>query len=438
VPGYGRSTNHNDNYRWRAYYRWRPALVGFFDAPSPRGHYVGWYPLAPGQRWRRPDWQRRDGDHSHLQYPTTRDGWQRPGRSTFILPPHDGRGVTLLPVEGFNRSDRSKNRPVAPDADLSNWIKRGARPGLPEIKPAPIAIAPVTRDGQRNRIAIPSNEIIHRPVVTRNRPSDSQVTVNPPRERRLITPRTPVMSNDEPTRREKKVRTDEQRMKPPAVASPPDGQNSNPSNEKPNRRSGDSGVKPHVMPAERVDGDNNQSERKAKRGNEVTVQPSPDKGSGNDSSNERQKRPVYTPQPKQDNSANSDDTRMRERRPRDEEQNRQRDEERAKQRDEERQRQNAEESAKQREEQNRQRDQERTRQRDEERARQNQEERQRRNDEERTRQRNEERQREKPPEHNNATPRQEQPKPPRSEPAREERRQEKQERRAEQEPRKKP
>ena len=362
--------------------------------------------------------------------------------------------MTLLPVEGFNRSDRSRVRPVAPDADLSNWIKRGARPGLPEIKPAPIAIAPVTRDGQRNRIAIPSNEIIHRPVVTRNRPSDSQVTVNPPRERRLITPRAPVMSNDEPAQREKKVRTDEQRMKPPTMVRPTDGQNSNPSYEKPNRGGG-SGVRPRILPAERVDGDNTQSERKAKRGNETTVQPTPDNGSGNDSSNERHKRPVYTPQPKQDNSANDDDTRMRERKARDEEQNRQRDEERARQRNEERQRQNAEERARQRdEEQNRQRDQERARQRDEEQTRQRdaerqrrndeerarqqqQEERQRRGDEERAKQRNEERQREKPPEHNTATPRQEQPKPPRSEPAREERRQQKQERRAEQEQRKK-
>jgi hypothetical protein len=405
VPGYGRSTNRYDNYRWRAYYRWRPALVGFFDAPSPRGHYVGWYPLAPGQRWRRPDWQRRDGDHSHLQYPTARDSWQRPGRSTFILPPHDGRGVTLLPLDGFNRSDRSRVRPVAPDADLSNWIKRGARPGLPEIKPAPVAIAPVTRDERRNHIAIPSNEIIHRPVVTRNRPSDSQATVNPPRERRLITPRAPVMSSDEPARREKKGRTDEQRRKPPAMVSPTDGQNNNPSYEKPNRRSDDSGNKPHVMPAERTDGDNNRSERKAKRSNETNVQPPPDNGSGNDSSNERHKRPISTPQPKQD--ANSDDIRLRERKQHDEEQNRQRDQERVRQRDEEQ-----------------------TRQRDAER--------QRRSDEERSKQRNEERQREKPPEQNNATPRQEQPKPPRSEPAREERRQEKQERRDEQEQRKKP
>jgi hypothetical protein len=424
VPGYGRSTTGDNNYNWRAYYRWRPALVGFFDAPSPRGHYVGWYPLAPGQHWRRPD-GRSAGDHSHLQYPTTRDGWRRPGQSTFILPPHNGRGVTLLPVGGFNRSDRSQTRPVAPDADMSNWIKRGARPGLPEIKPAPIAIAPVTRDGQRNHVAIPSNEIIHRPVVTRNRPSDSQVTANPPRERRLITPRTPVMSNDEPARREKKARTDEERMRPPAVVRPAEGQSSNPTHEKPNRQGGD-GAKPRVMPAERVDGDNQQTGHRPER--------------GNDSTNDKHRRPVYTP----DTPVNSDGSGARERKQRDEEQIRQRQEERERQRNEEQNRLRNEEQNRQRQEERaRQRDEERARQRDEERQKQQNEEqnrqrqrdeeqnRQRQRDEERTRQRTEEenRHRQKPPESGSISQR--------SEPSDAGRSQQKVERRAEQPQRKK-
>ncbi len=423
VPGYGRSTSRSDNYRWRAYYRWRPALVGFFDAPSPRGHYVGWYPLAPGQRWHRPDGQRLGGDHSRLQYPTGRDNWRGPGRSTFGVTPRDGRGVTLLPVEGFNRSDRTKLRPVTPDQDLSNWIKRGARPGLPEIKPAPVAIAPVTKDERRYRIAIPSNEIIRRPVVTRNRPTDAEATVNPPRERRLITPRTPAVSSDEPTRREKRQRADEQRMKPPAVARPAEGQNSNPSYQKPNRQSEE--VKPHVMPAERADGDNSRSERKAKRGIDESAQPSnnrsDDNRPGNDSSGERHKRPAYMP-PQQDPAAGNNDAGARERKQRDEEQIRQRDEERARQREAERQRQAEEDRTRQRdEEMNRQRNEERQRQREAERqqrqnderarqqqeernrqqeadrARQQQEERQHRNDEERNRQRNEERVRDQAP-----------------------------------------
>ncbi|MFL6215116.1 MAG: DUF6600 domain-containing protein [Blastocatellia bacterium] len=446
VPGYGRSTGGYNNYQWRAYYRWRPALVGFFDAPSPRGHYVGWYPLAPGQRWHRPDGQRLGGDRSHLQYPTAGDTWRRPGRGTFAVPPHDGRGVTLLPVEGFNRSDRTKLRPVTPDQDLSNWIKRGARPGLPEIKPAPVAIAPVTRDERRYRIAIPPNEIIRRPVVTRNRPTDSEATVNSPRERRLITPRAPALSSDDLTRREKRQRGDEQRTKPPAVARPAEGENSNPSYQKPNRQSGE--AKPRIMPADRAEGDSSRSERKARRGGDDSAQPV-DNRSGNDSSGERHKRPAYTPPP-QDPAAGTSEAGVRERKQRDEEQIRQRDEERARQRDEERQRRAEEDRARQRDEEvNRQRNEERQRpheaerqqrqneerarqqqeehqrQQEADRARQPQEERQHRNDEERNRQRNEERvrdqaPREKPPAQN------------------QEQRQTKEERRAEPEQRKKP
>lgn len=480
APGYGRSTSRYDNYRWRAYYRWRPALVGFFDAPSPHGHYVGWYPLAPGQRWRRPD-----ADHSHLQYPSAREGWRRPGQSTFIQPPHNGRGVTLLPVGGFNRSDRSQTRPVAPDAEMSNWIKRGARPGLPSIQPAPLAIAPETRDGKRNRVAIPANEIIRRPVVTRNRPTDAEATVNPPRERRLITPRTPVMSNDGEWRREKRPRNDDQRTKPPSMVRPADGQESNPTYSNKDR-AGEKGAKPRIMPADRADDHNDPAERKARRGNEVTAPPSPDNGSGNHSSDDGHKRPVYTPMPRQNDSANGDDTRLRERKARDEEQNRQRDqegirqrneerarqheeeqnrqrdaeqnrqreeerarrreEEQNRQRNEERQRQQQEEQNRQQEERQRQRDEERqrrneeerarqqqeqNRQREEERARQQQEHQRQRDQEERQRQRDEERQRqrEKPPAYNNSTPH--------VAPSREERRQDKQERRAEREQRKK-
>ncbi len=393
VPGFNRTTNRYDNYRWRAYYRWRPALVGFFDAPSPRGHYVGWYPLAPGQHWRRPDWQPNQGDHSHLQAPTARDNWQRPGRSTFTVPPHDGRGVTLLPVEGFNRSDRTKLRPVAPDQDLSNWIKRGARPGLPEIKPTPVAIAPVTRDERRNRIAIPSNEIIHRPVVTRNRPTDSEATANPPRERRLITPRAPVMSNDEPVRREKGQRGNDQRATPPVVGRPADAQNGSPSNPKRDRQQSDE-TKPHILPADRAVDDSNRSERKARRGNDEAAQPAGNQP-GNDAAGERHKRPAVTPT-QQDPAAGSNDAPVRERKQRDEDQIRQREAERARQQQEERQRRADEDRARQRdEEQNRQREQERMHQRDEERQRQAEQERAKQQDEDRARRREEEQNRQR-------------------------------------------
>ncbi|HJQ25895.1 MAG TPA: DUF6600 domain-containing protein [Blastocatellia bacterium] len=420
VPGYGRSVSRYDNYRWRAYYRWRPALVGFFDAPSPRGHYVGWYPLAPGQHWRRPDNPRRDGDHSHLQFPTARDSWQRPGRSTFILPPHNERGVTLLPVEGFTRADRAKARPVAPDTDLSNWIKRGARPGLPEVKPTPVAIAPVLKDGDARRVVIPTNEIIHRPVVTRNRPSDSEATVNPPRERRLITPRPPVVSNDEPARREKRAR-------------PADGQDSNPAYQKPNRQERD-GAQPRILPAERTESDSERAERKARRRNEEAAQPVNPINSADDArARERQQRDEeQVRQRQEERQRRLEEERARQQneeraRQHEEEQNRQRDEERARQRHEERQRQLEEERQRQREEErNRQRQEEQQRRNEEERARQREQEQNRQRDEERNRQRNEEQQRhrEKPP----AT---------HSETSHEAHQQQKQERRAEQQQRKK-
>jgi FecR protein len=469
VPGYGRSIGGYDNYRWRAYYRWRPALVGFFDAPSPRGHYVGWYPLAPGQHWRRPDSPRRDGDHSHLQSPTARDSWQRPGRNTFILPPHHEHGVSLLPVEGFTRADRAKTRPLAPDTDLSNWIKRGARPGLPEIKPAPVAIAPVLKDGEHHRVVVPANEIIHRPVVTRNRPSDSEATGNPPRERRLITPRPPVVSGDEPARREKRARGDEPHMKPPVVARPAEGKDSNPAHQKPNRQS-DDGAKPLILPAERADGDADRAERKARRRNDEAAQPvNPNNSAGDDTParEHKQRDEEQVRQREEERQRRLEEERARQRdeeraRQRDEEQGRQRDEERARQRheehqrqlEEERQRQHNEEQVRQHDEERsrqrqeeqqrrneeeraRQREQEQNHQREEEHARQRNEEQNRQREEERNRQHNEEQQhhREKPPEHNTATAHQAPA--PRSEPSREARQQQKQERRAEQQQRKK-
>src|SRR5262249_14262817 len=108
-------------------------------------------------------------------------------------PPHLHNGVTILPVEGFTRGDRSA-RPVSPGTEASGWLNKGARPGLPDIKPMPIAAAPALADNDRRslrRVAVPPNEIIARPVVTRNPNSDPSVNLGVPRERRLISPRDP-------------------------------------------------------------------------------------------------------------------------------------------------------------------------------------------------------------------------------------------------------
>jgi hypothetical protein len=316
APGFG--PRYRNNYH--SYFRWRPALVFFFDAPTARGHYVGWYPLRPGERWR--NWNRRDNDHAHLRYPNPRDGWRRPdndGRR--VRTPRDSRGVTLLPVDGFTRPDRSRVRPVVPDKDMRDWISKGARPGLPEIAPTPVATAPSFREGneRRNRIAIPPGEIISRPVVTRNRPKDSATGISAPRERRLILPRTPVYTGEPSGRKERnngRDRSEESRPKPPSVA-PGEKQDQNDSNRV---------IRvPRPVPADQVDNDNSRSERKAKRDKEDSnLQRPVDKpekqADADDSSKERQrKQPIYLPAPNEKQHDNRDnEDRQGERKPRDE------------------------------------------------------------------------------------------------------------------------
>ncbi|MFY9609125.1 MAG: DUF6600 domain-containing protein [Blastocatellia bacterium] len=218
VPGF---TRYPDPSRFRNYC-WRPALVTFFNYPTSRGNYVGWYPLAPGERWRRHDRQLRGGDHSHLQYPAVRNGSERPDDGRVgIRPP--ARGVTVVPVEGFNRSDRSRTRPSAPTPELSDWIRRGARAGLPEIAKTPATTAPAIDPADRRsprRVAVPPGEIIGRPVVTRNR-TTTPASEGQPRERRLISPRRPEFVIDVPTGKQRSAeeRQTDRKVKQPAAAS---------------------------------------------------------------------------------------------------------------------------------------------------------------------------------------------------------------------------
>jgi uncharacterized protein DUF6600/FecR-like protein len=184
VPGFGSSYprywGHRD-------YRWRPALVFFFNSPTPRGNYVCWYPLTPGERWHRPDRDRRGGDRSGDH------GRRRPGDGDVAVRPPKHRGITILPYDGFARRDRNA-RPGAPGRDISDAINKGARSGLPEIKPSPVATAPTLGDKASRRVAVPSGEIIKRSVVTRNPNVGSSTKVDVPRERRVILPRTPAVT----------------------------------------------------------------------------------------------------------------------------------------------------------------------------------------------------------------------------------------------------
>lgn len=202
----GINTRHY-NFR-RSYYQWRPALVSFFNCPTPRGNYIGWYPLSPGERWRRPNRfrdndRRNDNGRRHLQFPVAgngnrdnrdRDNRNRDNRNRGNgnnARPRLGNGVSLLPVGEFAGSRRpDRSNPTAPDKDMTRYVQGGARAGLPELGGAESGAATVWRRG--NAFAgtpgavTPPAEIIKRPVVTRQRPADRVAETSAPRERRLI------------------------------------------------------------------------------------------------------------------------------------------------------------------------------------------------------------------------------------------------------------
>lgn len=323
IPGFGssyRGYGHRD-------YHWRPALVHFFNSPTPRGNYVGWYPLAPGQRWRRHD-QRPNDDHAHLGLPSPRDGWRRPGDGRLgIRPPQVHNGITILPADGFGRGNRSGVRPSAPSRELSDWISKGARSGLPEMRPSPIAAAPELSENDRRRsrrIAVPSNEIIRRPVVTRNPKPDATAQIGAPRERRVILPRKPEADTQSPALRERgSDRSFDRRPKPPAASA--DSQAGADSDG--GRRS------PKVRvtlpaPSEKTDGDGSARERRrAHDGTSVSENPSSKPDAGNNAAKEaakeerrraRQEQPP-APKPRESNAPadqqRDGDARSRERRP---------------------------------------------------------------------------------------------------------------------------
>ncbi len=289
IPGFGSS------YRGYGYrdYRWRPALVYFFNSATPRGNYVGWYPLAPGERWRRHD-NRRGNDNARLRYPTPRDGWRRPDDGRVAnRPPQAHRGMTILPAEGFARGHRGV-RPVAPTREISDWISRDSRSGLPDIKPAPIAAAPELAENDRRRsrrIAVPSNEVIRRPVVTRNPKFDSPSETFVTRERRVISPRKAEIGNQGPVYKERgsergSDRGFERRPKPPIQT----GDSQASSDSESDRRS----RKPRVElppPSDKGDGETSGRERRrAREERSVVEEPSTTTDSGHNAAREERRR----------------------------------------------------------------------------------------------------------------------------------------------------
>src|SRR5262249_2898366 len=163
-------------------------------------------PLAPGERWHRFDRWRSPGY-----------GW-RDGRLAITPYRH---GMTILPYEGFIRRDHTF-RPSAPTRELADSISKSARRGLPDMKPAPVAAAPVLADGDRRkfrRIAAPPADVDRRGVVTRNPNADSTSLLGGHRERRTISDnRAPALVDqqngqaDQDRHQEKEQRRQQQRQ----------------------------------------------------------------------------------------------------------------------------------------------------------------------------------------------------------------------------------
>jgi hypothetical protein len=302
VPGFGPSYVAQ---RIPWYYRWRPALVFFFNASTSYGNYVGWYPLTPGERWHRPDRDhdrdrdRRGGDHDR----------RRPGGGDVAINPPKHPGMSILPYEGFARSDRFA-RPGAPGRDVSDAINKGARAGLPEMKPSPVATAPLLGDRSSRRVAVPSGEIIKRPVVTRNPSVAASTKTDVPRERRVILPRPPAVTEGPALIDRRSNR----------------GASTKPSTDSQSGSDSTGERKPKLRPSlptqsENVNAGESGRERKRSRDESSNAGASPQKPSGGaDAASGETRKPrheqVQTPAPR-DGSASGNDTdaRARERKP---------------------------------------------------------------------------------------------------------------------------
>jgi hypothetical protein len=296
VPGFGPHYVGD-----RGHYRWRPALVFFFNSPTPRGNYVGWYPLTPGERWHRPDRDWRGGNRGGDR------GRHLPGGGGVAIQPPKHRGVTILPYDGFTRGDRSA-RPGAPGRDVSDAINKGARAGLPELKP----IAPALGDRASRRVAVPSDEIIKRPVVTRNPNVGSSTKVDVPRERRMILPRTPAAVTDGPVLVDRGSDRRANRGGPPKPSSDSASGSDSTVERKPK-------VRPSLPPQpENVNAGEAGHERKRYRDEDSNAASSPQKPSGGSDTSDGEKRkprhePVQTPAQRDGDASGSNDTPVRER-----------------------------------------------------------------------------------------------------------------------------
>ncbi len=197
APGFN---NRNYNYR-HSYYQWRPALVSFYNSG---GTHVGWCPLAPGEHWRNPNRFRNDNRHGHLQYPTARDGWRRPDNNGGR--PRNSNGITWTPVAEFSGNRRDGRFGGVANTHITKVEEGASRPGLPDLREAEKSGSIVWRnpDGVARRPVAPPKEVLTRPVVTRQRPADTEVTYAAPRERKFIG--TPTLTDSGATKNKRVFR----------------------------------------------------------------------------------------------------------------------------------------------------------------------------------------------------------------------------------------
>ena len=179
VPGFHLQPSYSPG--GYGYYRWRPALVYFFNYTGPRGQYVGWVPLGPRDAWHGPAWYANHPDPWRARYGSIAGGWSGPGTTPPRGFPARPNGISVLPLEAFNGS-----RPGRPEsADLQGGSLLGVRrlpgnqqlgpevfrPGLAGVTPAQFAKVPASTRGTGQVAVKPSAEVMTRTVVTRHDPA---------------------------------------------------------------------------------------------------------------------------------------------------------------------------------------------------------------------------------------------------------------------------
>ena len=183
------------------------------------------------------------------------------------------------------------------------------------MRVSPVAFAPTLSDNDRRtsrRIAVPPNEIIRRPIVTRNPTANSSNQVGTPRERHLITPRKPAAVTQGPSMIERgPERGVYRRPTPPA----PSGDSQTGADSGGERRAQKIRV---TLPSPTEKVDNNESNERRKRtreGDPAAERPAPrSEGTVDGNGGERRYRrpdPSATPAPKENKARTEEPARPR-------------------------------------------------------------------------------------------------------------------------------